>query len=115
MDPGRLALQGGSAGGLLVGAATNLAPELFAIVQADVPFVDPLTTILDPSLPLTVTEWEEWGNPLDDAGVYALMKQYSPYENVRATTYPAILITTSLNDTRVSVTEPAAPVVVRMS
>lgn len=107
VDPGRLALQGGSAGGLLVGAATNLAPELFAIVQADVPFVDPLTTILDPSLPLTVTEWEEWGNPLDDAGVYALMKQYSPYENVRATTYPAILITTSLNDTRVSVTEPA--------
>lgn len=107
VDPRRLALQGGSAGGLLVGAAMNLAPELFAVVQADVPFVDPLTTILDPSLPLTVTEWEEWGNPLADAEVYALMKRYSPYENVRATTYPAVLVTTSLNDTRVSVTEPA--------
>ena len=107
VSPGRLALQGGSAGGLLVGAATNLAPELFAVVQADVPFVDPLTTILDPGLPLTVTEWEEWGNPLADPRVYELMKRYSPYENVRATTYPAILVTTSLNDTRVSVTEPA--------
>ncbi len=107
VDPGRLALNGGSAGGLLVGAAMNLAPEAFAVVQADVPFVDPLNTILDPSLPLTVTEWEEWGNPLDDPAVYWRLKGYSPYENVRATAYPAVLVTTSLNDTRVSVTEPA--------
>ncbi len=107
VDRDRLALGGGSAGGLLVGAATNLAPELFAVVQADVPFVDPLTTILDPSLPLTVTEWEEWGNPVEDPEVYYRMKVYSPYENVRPATYPAIVVTTSLNDTRVSVTEPA--------
>ena len=71
------------------------------------PFVDALTTILDPSLPLTVVEWEEWGNPLDDPEVYAYMKSYSPYENVRRAPYPAVLATTSLNDTRVFFTEPA--------
>ena len=65
------------------------------------PFVDPLTTILDPSLPLTVTEWDEWGNPLEDKDVYDYMKSYSPYENVEAKDYPAILAMTSLNDTRV--------------
>jgi oligopeptidase B len=69
--------------------------------------VDPLTSILDPSLPLTVTEWEEWGNPLESAEVYAYMKSYSPYENVSARHYPAILATTSLNDTRVLYVEPA--------
>ena len=71
------------------------------------PFVDPLTTILDPSLPLTVTEWDEWGNPLDDAEVYRYMKSYSPYENVESKRYPAILAMTSLNDTRVYYVEPA--------
>jgi oligopeptidase B len=98
---------GGSAGGLLIGAATNLAPELFAGVVAQVPFVDPLTTILDPSLPLTVTEWDEWGNPLDSQDVYFYMKSYSPYENVSSQGYPPILATTSLHDTRVHYVEPA--------
>ena len=80
--PDRLVAEGGSAGGLLMGAVANLAPELFAGILADVPFVDALTTILDPSLPLTVIEWDEWGNPLHDADVYEYMKSYSPYENV---------------------------------
>jgi oligopeptidase B len=103
----RLAAEGGSAGGLLVGAVANLAPEAFCAVLADVPFVDPLTTILDPSLPLTVVEWEEWGNPLEDAAVYEYMRSYSPYENVRPVRYPAILAETSLHDTRVLYVEPA--------
>jgi oligopeptidase B len=105
--PNRLAAEGGSAGGLLIGAVVNLAPERFRVVHAAVPFVDALTTILDPSLPLTVVEWEEWGNPLEDPEVYAYMKGYSPYENVRDAAYPSILATTSLNDTRVYFTEPA--------
>lgn len=98
---------GGSAGGLLIGAAVNLAPQAFAGVLAQVPFVDALTTILDPSLPLTVTEWDEWGNPLEDKDVYDYMKSYTPYENVEAKDYPAILAMTSLNDTRVYYVEPA--------
>ncbi len=105
--PGRLGLQGASAGGLMVGATLNLAPELFAVAHADVPFVDALTTMLDESLPLTVVEREEWGDPLHDPDAYACMRSYSPYENIRPLTYPAILATTSLNDTRVKVTEPA--------
>ena len=105
--PQNLVALGGSAGGLLMGAVANMAPELFAGILAQVPFVDPLTTILDPSLPLTVTEWDEWGNPLEDAGVYFYMKSYSPYENVEAKEYPAILAMTSLNDTRVFYVEPA--------
>lgn len=105
--PQNLVALGGSAGGLLMGAVANLAPELFAGILAQVPFVDPLTTILDPSLPLTVTEWDEWGNPLEDSDVYAYMKSYSPYENVEAKDYPAILAMTSLNDTRVLYVEPA--------
>jgi oligopeptidase B len=105
--PGQLVASGGSAGGLLVGAVANLAPELFAGILARVPFVDPLTTILDPKLPLTVTEWEEWGNPLTDSDVYFYMKSYSPYENVTAARYPAMLVMTSLNDTRVYYVEPA--------
>jgi oligopeptidase B len=105
--PQRLVALGGSAGGLLVGAVANLAPELFAGILAQVPFVDPLTTILDPSLPLTVTEWDEWGNPLSDKEVYAYMKSYSPYENVAPGQYPEILAMTSLNDTRVYYVEPA--------
>jgi oligopeptidase B len=105
--PENLVAFGGSAGGLLIGAVTNMAPELFAGILAAVPFVDPLTTILDPSLPLTVTEWEEWGNPLADKDVYFYMKSYSPYENVAAKHYPRILAMTSLNDTRVHYVEPA--------
>jgi oligopeptidase B len=107
VDPGHLAAEGGSAGGLLMGAVANEAPDRFSFIHASVPFVDALTTILDPSLPLTVIEWEEWGNPLDDPAAYALMRSYTPYENVRAQRYPALLVTTSLNDTRVYVTEPA--------
>ncbi len=107
-SPELLVAEGGSAGGLLMGAVANLAPELFAGILADVPFVDALTTILDPSLPLTVIEWDEWGDPLHDADVYAYMKAYTPYENVRAgVRYPRILATTSLNDTRVYYVEPA--------
>ena len=105
--PGRIVAMGGSAGGLLVGAALNLAPDLFAGVVAQVPFVDALTTILDPSLPLTVIEWEEWGDPLHDAEVYAYMKGYSPYENVTDVAYPPVLALTSLHDTRVLFVEPA--------
>lgn len=105
--PQNLVALGGSAGGLLMGAVANIAPEMFAGILAQVPFVDPLTTILDPSLPLTVTEWDEWGNPLDNKDVYFYMKSYSPYENVEAKHYPAILAMTSFNDTRVMYVEPA--------
>lgn len=106
--PARLVAEGGSAGGLLMGAVANLAPELFAGILAGVPFVDALTTILDPSLPLTVIEWDEWGDPLHNADVYAYMKSYTPYENVReGVKYPRILAVTSLNDTRVLYVEPA--------
>jgi oligopeptidase B len=105
--PEQLVALGGSAGGLLMGAVANMAPDLFAGILAQVPFVDPLTTILDPSLPLTVTEWDEWGNPLSDSDVYHYMKSYSPYENVAAQKYPRILAMTSLNDTRVYYVEPA--------
>ena len=103
----RLVARGGSAGGLLMGAVANLAPDAFTGIVAQVPFVDALNTILDPSLPLTVTEWEEWGNPLEDPEVYAYMKSYTPYENVAPVKYPAILAVTSLNDTRVRYHEPA--------
>jgi oligopeptidase B len=103
----RLIARGGSAGGLLMGAAVNLAPEAFGGIVAQVPFVDALTSMLDPSLPLTVPEWEEWGNPLADPQVYAYMKAYSPYENIGDRAYPPILAITSLNDTRVLYHEPA--------
>jgi oligopeptidase B len=106
-EPSRLVAEGASAGGLLMGAVANLAPELFAGIHAGVPFVDPLTSILDPSLPLTVIEWDEWGDPLHDPEVYAYMKSYSPVENVGDHPYPRILATTSLNDTRVLYVEPA--------
>jgi oligopeptidase B len=104
---GRLVARGGSAGGLLMGAVANMAPEAFAGIVAQVPFVDALTTILDPSLPLTVTEWEEWGDPLHDPEVYAYMKSYTPYENVTGQVYPPIFALTGLNDTRVTYHEPA--------
>jgi oligopeptidase B len=103
----RLIARGGSAGGLLMGAVANLAPEAFAGIVAQVPFVDPLNSMLDPSLPLTVTEWEEWGNPLEDPQVYAYMKSYAPYENVERRPYPPLLVMTGLNDTRVLYHEPA--------
>ncbi|MEV7620471.1 S9 family peptidase [Microbacterium sp. NPDC089321] len=106
--PQRMVAEGGSAGGLLMGAVANLAPELFAGILAGVPFVDALTSILDPSLPLTVVEWDEWGDPLHDPEVYAYMKSYTPYENIReGAAYPRILAMTSLNDTRVLYVEPA--------
>ena len=104
---GKIVAHGGSAGGLLMGAVANLAPHAFGGITAHVPFVDALTSILDPSLPLTVTEWEEWGNPLADPEVYAYMKSYTPYENLAAVDYPPILAITSLNDTRVLYVEPA--------
>lgn len=107
VDPDRLACEGGSAGGLLIGAVLNLAPDRFRVAHAAVPFVDALTSMLDPDLPLTAGEWEEWGNPLADATAYRSMADYSPYENVSAQRYPAILATASLHDTRVLVTEPA--------
>jgi oligopeptidase B len=106
--PEHLIARGGSAGGLLMGAAVNLAPDAFAGVVAQVPFVDALTSILDPTLPLTVPEWEEWGDPLHDPEVYRYMKSYTPYENVSpGQAYPPILAVTSLNDTRVLYHEPA--------
>lgn len=107
---------GGSAGGLLMGAVANMAPGCYAGIEADVPFVDALTSMLDASLPLTVTEWDEWGNPLNNAEDYAYMKSYTPYENVPSNSteegrkalanFPHILITSSMHDTRVLVTEP---------
>ena len=105
--PEQLGIRGGSAGGLLVGAVLNLAPDLCGAAVAEVPFVDALNTILDPSLPLTVLEWEEWGDPLHDPDVYLYMKTYAPYENVQAVPYPAVLATAGLNDPRVSFWEPA--------
>ena len=112
-DAWRTVANGGSAGGLLMGAIANMAPECYAGVEADVPFVDALTSILDPDLPLTVTEWDEWGDPLHDADVYAYMKSYTPYENApdsendeRTAVFPKIFITTSMNDTRVLYVEP---------
>ncbi|HTK17491.1 MAG TPA: S9 family peptidase [Acidimicrobiia bacterium] len=104
--PGRMVARGGSAGGLLMGAVANLRPDLFAAIVAEVPFVDVVTTMLDPELPLTVTEWEEWGDPRDPAA-YARMKSYSPYDNVTAQPYPALFVTTGLNDPRVQYWEPA--------
>jgi oligopeptidase B len=106
-SPATLVARGGSAGGLLMGAIANLAPSDFAGIVAQVPFVDALNSILDPSLPLTVTEWEEWGDPLHDPAVYAYMKSYTPYENVAPAAYPPIFALTSLNDTRVLYHEPA--------
>jgi len=103
----RLAIIGGSAGGLLMGAVVNMRPDLFRMVVAKVPFVDNLNTGLDPSLPLTIAEYEEWGNPVDDPAAYAYIKSYSPYENVERKAYPAMLVSGGLNDPRVSYWEPA--------
>ncbi len=112
--PSRLAIRGGSAGGLLMGAVMDLAPELFRCVVAEVPFVDALTTMLDATLPLTVGEWEEWGNPDESPTAYRTMKSYSPYDNVRALNedgsarvYPHLFAAGGLNDSRVGFWEPA--------
>jgi oligopeptidase B len=105
--PPTLVAEGASAGGLLVGAVANQAPELFGGIVAGVPFVDALTSMLDASLPLTVTEYDEWGDPASDPVVYDYLASYAPYDNVAAVTYPPILAETSLNDTRVLYVEPA--------
>jgi oligopeptidase B len=104
---GALAGRGGSAGGLLIGAVANQAPELFRVLVAEVPFVDCVTTMLDDELPLTVGEWEEWGNPLDDESAYRRMLTYSPYDNVTPQAYPDLFVTAGLNDPRVAYWEPA--------
>ena len=103
---GRVAIEGGSAGGLLMGAAVNDRPDLFRVVLAHVPFVDVMNTMLDASLPLTVAEYEEWGNP-NEAEAFAYMRSYSPYDNLKAGDYPAMLVKTSLNDSQVMYWEPA--------
>ena len=105
--PGRIAIAGGSAGGELMGAAVNQAPELWGAVAAHVPFVDVLNTMLDTSLPLTPMEWPEWGNPIEDAAAFELIRSYSPYEQLKAGPYPPMLVTAGLNDPRVTYWEPA--------
>ncbi|HLW54708.1 MAG TPA: S9 family peptidase [Candidatus Angelobacter sp.] len=102
----KVAIEGGSAGGLLMGAVTNLRPDLFKVVVSHVPFVDVMNTMLDASLPLTVGEYEEWGNP-NEKKAYDYMLQYSPYDNLKKTAYPAILVKTSFNDSQVMYWEPA--------
>ncbi|MEJ5225356.1 MAG: S9 family peptidase [Anaerolineales bacterium] len=104
--PDKLAIAGRSAGGLLVGACMTMRPDLFRVVIADVPFVDVLTTMSDASIPLTAIEWEQWGNPANP-DEYAYMRTYSPYDNIRDTAYPDVLLTTGLNDPRVAFWEPA--------
>ncbi|HSO96455.1 MAG TPA: S9 family peptidase [Acidimicrobiia bacterium] len=105
--PARLVARGGSAGGLTMGAVLNEAPDLWRAVVAEVPFVDCLTTMLDPSLPLTITEYDEWGNPAADDHIYEYLRGYSPYDNVAPVAYPTILATGGLNDPRVQYWEPA--------
>ncbi|MBS4082504.1 MAG: S9 family peptidase [Rhizobiales bacterium] len=105
--PDRIVAQGGSAGGLLMGAVANLRPDLFAGIIAEVPFVDVINTMLDGSLPLTPPEWPEWGNPATDKAVLERMLRYSPYDNVRPQAYPAMLVLAGLTDPRVTYWEPA--------
>ncbi|MFL5499103.1 MAG: S9 family peptidase [Gemmatimonadaceae bacterium] len=102
----RLIANGGSAGGLLMGAVVNMRPDLFKAVVADVPFVDVINTMMDASIPLTAQEWQQWGDP-HDSTQYAYMKSYSPYDNVERKAYPWMLVTTSLNDSQVAYWEPA--------
>ena len=104
---GKIAIGGGSAGGELMGAVVNQAPELFGAVAAHVPFVDVLTTMLNPDLPLTPMEWPEWGNPIDDEEAFHYMRSYSPVDQVCAQNYPPMLVTAGLNDPRVTYWEPA--------
>jgi oligopeptidase B len=102
----RLAVRGGSAGGLCVTACATSSPDDFAAVVAEVPFVDVVTTMSDPTLPLTVTEWEEWGDPRSEPWA-SYIASYSPYDNIAARPYPAMFVTAGLNDPRVSYHEPA--------
>jgi oligopeptidase B len=105
-DPARVAIEGGSAGGLLMGAVSNLRPDLFRVVLSHVPFVDVMNTMLDASLPLTVPEYEEWGDPNEET-YFKYMLSYSPYDNLKAVSYPTMLVKTSLNDSQVMYWEPA--------
>ena len=105
-DPARVAIEGGSAGGLLMGAVTNMRPDLFHAVLSHVPFVDVMNTMLDASLPLTVPEYEEWGNPNEEA-YFKYMLSYSPYDNLNPASYPSMLVKTSLHDSQVMYWEPA--------
>jgi oligopeptidase B len=103
---GRIIAQGESAGGMLMGAIANMAPDLFLAIIADVPFVDVLNTMLDASLPMTPSEWPEWGNPIESRDDFELIRSYCPYQNVRAQAYPHILANASLADLRVGYWEP---------
>ena len=104
---GRIAIAGGSAGGQLMGAVVNQAPELWGAVAAHVPFVDALNTMLDDTLPLTPIEWPEWGNPIEDKSAFDYIRSYSPYDRLKPRDYPPILVTAGLNDPRVTYWEPA--------
>ncbi len=104
---GRIVAEGGSAGGMLMGAVANMRPDLFAGIIADVPFVDVVHTIMDASLPLTPPEWQEWGDPINDPAAFATIRSYSPYDNVKAQAYPPILAIAGLTDPRVTYWEPA--------
>ena len=104
---GRIAIAGGSAGGQLMGAAVNQAPEMWGAVAAHVPFVDALNTMLDDTLPLTPIEWPEWGNPIEDKSAFDYIRSYSPYDQLVPRSYPPILVTAGLNDPRVTYWEPA--------
>jgi oligopeptidase B len=99
-SPSRMVIQGGSAGGLLMGAVVNMRPDLFKAVVAQVPFVDVINTMLDASLPLTTSEWIEWGNP-NEKPAFDYMIKYSPYDNIRPQNYPSLLVQVSLNDSQV--------------